>query len=677
MGWLYFLIGAALGIVLLSRVAIWALRAWKLQSIPRLTVAHLLTYLAAAVGSAYGFADDGPVQWALGFTSYALPCLLVAAIDTVALLRAKRQAQAFGVKSKGGSDEPAWFIHVNGEERGPLGTAAVKDALAAGTMQYGDWIWRPGMQDWAQILSVDQFAAREPEKAPDLSERRRLSSSYFLRHWRGQLSLAKSYWLSGIAVACIVAVPLAAVRLIGFSDFPRLISAIMIFIWPMSVIAQLWLSIGIWRSADRYTNQNPKKYWGSIAKLSTTLAAISAATVFVTEGLPQMGGFAEIFADANQKRYAIRLLRENTELEIAGPLDFGLAQEVEDSLALHPTITVIHLRSQGGRLGEAEKLASHILQRRLNTYVKVSCASACVNVFAAGKERWLSREAVLGLHKPYFPGLAPADLEAMTVETRAFLISRGVSTEFVDRGLAVPHESVWNPTHRELFESGLATAYATDSNVAMSGLSNRKEDIDEGLQRIEPYKTLRDRHPEEYAAIIDTFQRGAKEGRTISDLRGPTWVIILALVKKSLPSASDEALVKFYQTTADEVAALSKMSAEACDSFLRGDPAGYDMSAFPDDLRTREADAIADLIRSKGAYTGAKITDQQVEQMFTMLSAAAVAAGLTEDEFYRGAELQLSAAQNCKATLILWETVMALNPTDRMLALRFMAQQPQ
>lgn len=244
MGWLYFLTGAVLGIILLSRIAIWALRAWRLRSIPRLTVAHLLTYLVAAVGSAYGYAGDGPVQWALGFTSYALPCLLVAAIDTITMLRVKRKVQPSGVKSKSGNDEPTWFIHVNGEERGPLGTAAVKDALAVGTLQYEDWIWRQGMQDWAQILSVDQFTVR----APGLSERGRLSSNYFLRHWRGQLSLAKSYWLSGIAVAGILAVPLIAVQMIGFSDFPRLMSAIMIFFWPLSLIAQLWLSIGIWET---------------------------------------------------------------------------------------------------------------------------------------------------------------------------------------------------------------------------------------------------------------------------------------------------------------------------------------------------------------------------------------------------------------------------------------------
>ncbi|QIG47543.1 DUF4339 domain-containing protein [Nordella sp. HKS 07] len=674
MGWLAFTLGAVLGIILLSRLAIWGLGAWKAQSIARLVVAHLLTYIVAAVGSAYGHADGGPVQWEWGFRAYALPSLLVMAFDIFGLLRAKRGDRAPIPQGSGEVDVPTWFVHVNGQERGPLAITAVKDALAQGTLKPDDWIWRHGMQDWAQIFAIDQFTVA-PQDTSVVAETKRPPSNYLIRHWRGQLSLVKSYWLNSFAVAGLLAVPIVIVGAVGFSNYPRLISAIIIFLWPMTLIGQLWLSVGIWRSAERYSSQHPRKYWGGIAKFLTSLAVLSTVTTFVREGLPQIGGYVEIFAEANEKRYVIRPLRNNSELEITGPLDFGLAQDVESILGQHPTIKVIHLHSEGGRLAEAEKLSTYILQRGLNTYVSNSCASACVNVFAAGKERWLAKGAVLGLHKPYFPGLSTVDLESISEETRRFLISRGVTAGFVDRGLSVPHESFWMPTHKELFESGLATAYVAESDVALSGLSKDMATFEEALQNIELYRALSIRHPTEYAAIIDIFKAGYEKGQTIADLRGQTWEIILPLVNKSMPSASDEALMNFYQVMKEEVEAFSRIGTDACDAYLRGNHRGFDFNALPADLQKRDLDATAQLIGSQGTYAGGKIIDQQIEHIFGAFSADAQAAGLSEDEFYQGTQLQLSAAQNCKAMLVFLQSIMALKAADRTLVVRYMSQQ--
>lgn len=667
-------VGAVLGIALISRILIWALGAWKTRSVPRLLLAHLATYLIAAIGSAYGQANGGPPRWEFGFSAYLLPSLLVAAFDIIGMLRPWRRNHQ--TPARDDANDPVWFIHVNGQERGPITTAAVRNALAQGTLSSEDWIWRNGLHNWIQIVSVDEFAEDEAGTALAATKANDISSNYLVRHWRGQLPLATSYWLNGIALVLLFVAIYVAISLVDITDYPRLISVAIICIWPLTVVAQTWLSVGIWRSAGRYSKVHPKRYWGGIAKLFTTLGWISALSAFVTQGLPQMGGFMEVISQAShQKRYALRSLRGDTELEINGALDFGLAREVEEFLKQYPSIKTIHLNSPGGRLAEADKLSSLILQKDLNTYVSISCASACVTVFAAGKERWLSKAAILGLHEPYFPGFEPAELRVMSESTRNFLISRGVNAEFVSRGLSVPHDSSWEPSHDELFRSGLATAYATDQNVAVSGIQAESvAEVERSLANFELYQVLRAQYPDEYGKVLETFMAGVQTGRSVAELRTQTWTIIFPLIEKSLPSASDDALLAFYRLAADEIEAFSKVSVVACEAFLKGDSEGFDFGALPADLQKRDTDAAAALLRTKGTYSGSKITEQQLNSVFAMINADALASGFDPAEFYKGVQLQLDAAKNCKAMLVFYRSILAAGSNERILALRYIAQ---
>ena len=670
MAMLAFVVGAVLGIALVSRLLIWALGAWKVQSIARLLLAHVLTYLIAAIGSAYGNANGGPPLWEFGFGAYALPALLVTLLDVVNMVRRRRKGDSPAAGRNVGGD-PIWFIHVNSQQRGPLTTEAVRASLAQGTVRREDWIWRDGLESWVQIANVDQFAGTSSVDAG-----RARSSSYILRHWRGELSLVRSYWVNTLALTVLFGALFAALMLVEFADYPRLISVVMICAWPFSVIAQTWLSVGIWRSARHYSETHPRRYWGGVARLLTTIGWISTLSGFVIQGLPQMGGFMAVISETNQTRYALRALRSDTEMEVTGPLDFGLAEEVEQFLVQHPTVKTVHLHSPGGRLAEADKLSKLILRRSLNTYVSSSCRSACVTVFAAGKERWLSREAVLGLHEPHFPGAEAADLKAMSAATQAFLIARGVDAGFVTRGLSVPHESIWEPSHDELFRSGLATAYATDQNVAVSGgpIGNIAE-VEKGLTKIALYQVLREKHAEEFGKILEIHFTGYQKGQSIAELRSRTWAVIFPLIEKSLPSASDEALLTFYHVAADEVEAFSRISAQSCEALLKGNSQGFDFSLLPAELQQRDLDASAELLRTKGSYISGKVDERKLENVFAMIIADASAAGFASDEFYRGLNFQLDASKNCKAMQIFFRSILAIGTADRALALRYIAQQ--
>jgi hypothetical protein len=111
---------------------------------------------------------------------------------------------------------------------------------------------------------------------------------------------------------------------------------------------------------------------------------IVAISQFTTVGVPQIQEFAKI-AIGNDPvgTYQLRVLRDATELEIAGAIVFGLTDDVSRTLDAHPTIHIVHLNSQGGRVAEARQLRDLIASRGLTTYTASGCFSGCVIAYAA------------------------------------------------------------------------------------------------------------------------------------------------------------------------------------------------------------------------------------------------------------------------------------------------------
>ena len=91
----------------------------------------------------------------------------------------------------------------------------------------------------------------------------------------------------------------------------------------------------------------------------------------------------------------------------------------------YPTVRILHLNSNGGRLAEAEKLKNMVTTRNLDTYVNIECQSACVTVFVAGHNRLISKRAVIGLHRPFFPGTDDTEIEAIVTATEGVFLLAG------------------------------------------------------------------------------------------------------------------------------------------------------------------------------------------------------------------------------------------------------------
>lgn len=665
--------GALLGIALISRIPIWALGAWRERSLLRLGLAHLITFGFAAVAYAVAAGQNGYPDWQAGALSYALPSLIVFTLDAMVILtvRPEALAQVAGI--------PSWFLHAGGNQSGPLTTEAVQATLAAGGAKPTDWIWRDGFKEWVPIESIDLTKPVEPAvaaPAPATSTVTPVASADpapRTQPWRDWFALPIGYWMGGLVILALFTASAFTLLNLEFTHYPQASSIGVIALWLALLAAMLWLSIGVFHSADHRAKAFPNQYWGIAAKVATAIGGLAVLSVFVQQGVPDIRNSAAVISETLEPRYHLRLLRDNTELELVGPMDFGLADAVASNLDEHPDIVTLHLNSPGGRISEVDRLTDLVLKKNLNTYVSTFCLGDCAVVFAAGRTRWLSRSAVLALHQP---GVEAAELESRTAKTRTFLESRGITPQIIDRGLASPRDAALRPSHAELFNANFATSYATDAEVAVAGIPMREiEEAQQALDNIRLYQVLRDKHPETHQAIVAILRNGYVRGQPVEAMRQRIWGLILPIISKSLSSAGDTALASFYQVAVNEAEVFAAQDPKACEAYLKGRSDGFDQSLLSPELQEHELAATAELISTSGSYVGKTIEKAEAATVLAQLLPAAQAQGFSADDLEKAIQFKLDPARNCRGLILFFRSLLQLSDPNRTALLRFMAQQ--
>lgn len=111
------------------------------------------------------------------------------------------------------------------------------------------------------------------------------------------------------------------------------------------------------------------------------------------------------------------------------------------------------LDSEGGRIGEAVRIAKLVRERRLDTYVETYCASACTFIFLAGEDRAATAHAKIGFHRAFFPGMSPELDAAMNDSMLEEYRGAGLSDAFLARVKNTQADDMWFPTSDELIEA--------------------------------------------------------------------------------------------------------------------------------------------------------------------------------------------------------------------------------
>lgn len=425
-----------------------------------------------------------------------------------------------------------------------------------------------------------------------------------IRFWRGECSLALSFWvIAPLVIAVAVALPEGVGYVVRAQDFnPFIILAAIVSIWSIVVLAQLYLTVGVWRAAAEHRLDRiiagGTGLWGVAAQLVLIVAALSLLRIFAQTAAPELteGMRMAFLDDPALPPYSMRLMRDGTEAEIAGGFKYGLARDAEKLFASAPRLRVVHLNSAGGRVGEAIKLARAIRIRELVTYTSVACTSACTVAYTAGRERHLRAGARLGFHRGIFAGRENSE------EMRKLLLAAGIDASFANRAVAQPATSVWYPTDAELVSSRVVSALVDSDRYAASGFgTDAALTVFENALRQTPLAVLETSEPQLFEEIARLYRRRYSEdwsaGQIEDELRKTK---ISPLIARRLPLADDDILIDFARLYADQYAALRGNGPAACFTFVtRGGDARL-IALLGAELQRRELALTDRVLRANG-----------------------------------------------------------------------------
>ncbi|HVY58694.1 MAG TPA: GYF domain-containing protein [Xanthobacteraceae bacterium] len=550
-------------------------------------------------------------------------------------------------------DGAEWYLQQDGAPAGPYSISDLQAAVAQRNLTPDDLVWRSGWDDWRPAATVTGLfvppplgtqakSALKPEAAdappvardapgasartpwgargdmplqvsrndalaaapelrtgadftlPGLPETRS-RRNYLTRHWRGELSLPVAFWVNGFACNFVLSVAAAFFTIyIETAGLSAALAASVVVFTVAQVAVWVWQIVGMWRSAARHRERGGRAFWAGLAQVVVVLGVLRSVAYFGQSLLPMTLEYARIALGDNELgETRFHLSPSGAELEISGALKLGTAEKFAQILDAAEQVKAVHLTSQGGRVGEADRIAELVRERKLITYVSDYCESACTHVFLAGRERWMADGAKLGFHQPDFPGMGPLERTAVIGAERAALISAGLPERFADRAVATPPDQMWYPSQQELLAARVISiildrspsdaADDASSPAAAEGVNLRPyEVVLVGVQRTDPAM---------YKEIMGKLSDGIKAGWTEEELSETAQHIFGKVFWTYMPHAPADALLEMHKLVLSYLLALNTSDPESCVALLtpdRGAQFKADLSLQFPDIWTRE-----------------------------------------------------------------------------------------
>jgi hypothetical protein len=313
---------------------------------------------------------------------------------------------------------------------------------------------------------------------PETTPARR--SGYIARSWRGEVSLARAFFVNciGITIAFAIAllVPLAAAMFFVNGEVRPEIYLWLVFmvtVYALGTPLTVWQLVGLWRSATRHVRGGGRRVvaYGAYA-LVAGLAAYEVSDAPDTWQEFNKAQRLLTLEEAVRTDFTV-VVETDGVLSVSGLFGKQMVDKVAEELARNPNIRVVHLTSVGGFVDAGKRLAALIKDRQLVTYVSDHCKSACTFAFLAGRERWLGPNGTLGFHTAI--GIA-GDAEAVQAMSDLYA-SLGVPADTIAKIKAVPAESMWERSAGELMAEGLVGEVVMDlpARIILSQVSETKE----------------------------------------------------------------------------------------------------------------------------------------------------------------------------------------------------------
>lgn len=146
---------------------------------------------------------------------------------------------------------------------------------------------------------------------------------------------------------------------------------------------------------------------------------------------------------------------DGSALIVDGPITDGAFADFQRAARAYPIARQVILRSPGGLMFEADRIAHLVRERRMATYAQTLCASACTVILIAGRDRAAAPGTRVGFHRP---NVSLSRTPERTLQlTRRLYERAGLAPSFTARIYATPFESVWYPGVDEMISAGVLT----------------------------------------------------------------------------------------------------------------------------------------------------------------------------------------------------------------------------
>jgi len=287
--------------------------------------------------------------------------------------------------------------------------------------------------------------------------------TYLRRHWRGELSLALSFWVNLVLVRAVL---LAVDQLFQppvTEKIATVLSLAVAYFAVSLIIVYPWQVVGVLRATDRRLGQlgSSAVIFGAQVGIVVSLlpTGISAFTTFQPLLVDEPETPAWILRERERaSKYDVSVIEDGRTVRIAGEFELGLRRRLEAVLDTNPGIETVVLDSDGGYVTQGRAVAKLIEARRLDTTVHGTCKSACAIAFTGGAIRRISRAGRLGFHQYRYAARTAhpnVDIEAEHRLDRNYFESRGISPEFAGRAFDAVHASIWYPDIDTLLAAGM------------------------------------------------------------------------------------------------------------------------------------------------------------------------------------------------------------------------------
>ncbi|WP_417687959.1 hypothetical protein [Pseudidiomarina sp.] len=286
--------------------------------------------------------------------------------------------------------------------------------------------------------------------------------NYFVRHWRGELSLSVSFWGNVVFLNILVTIISRITTFGGFLDGISWQTAqiVVISLLLFAVVIGVWQIVGTWRSATRYRANGGSRVITGIVKL---LMAFGALSLIGNLGIA-IQDFNLRTENAKNQDFDVYVSENGYELVITGEIGVTISDTVVAQLEQYKAIDTLVLNSHGGDLNETFRII-HALDRyrddngqKITTYVDEYCASACSILFISGDKRILAKGAKLGFHQlQSYVTVDPdtANIERLQRKVSNYFQLQGVSPAFVRDMYQAAPDDMWYPTEELLLTSNV------------------------------------------------------------------------------------------------------------------------------------------------------------------------------------------------------------------------------